>query len=198
MKLLFGVVGMTLALATAAFAQAPTRIHGSIEKIDGSTATVKTSQGQEITLKLAPNAMVTAVAKRSASDIKDGAFVGIGGRPQPDGSIKAIQVMIFPEAMRGTGEGHRDWGVLPQTTMTNATVAATVAATDGADVTLKYKDGEKKFTIGPDAKILTLVAASQSDLKPGVEMATSATKNEDGSFTSARITVSKDGVPLPL
>jgi len=184
---------------TAASAQAPSaRIRGTVEKLDAGVATVKTTEGQSVTLKLAPNLAVSAVAKIGVADIKPGSYIGAGARPMPDGSLNAIQVMVFPEAQRGTGEGHRDWAAMPQTTMTNATVAETVSAVNGPVVTLKYKDGEKKLVIGPDAAILTTVPAEAADLKVGAELVTTATKNDDGTFSTARVTVGKNGVAPPL
>ena len=192
------VAAMTLATTTA-FAQAPSaRVRGTVEKLETGVATVKTTEGQSVTLKLAPNLAISAVVKLNASEIKPGSFIGAGARPRPDGSLGAIQVYVFPEALRGTGEGHRDWSAMPQTTMTNATVAETVSAVNGPELTLKYKDGEKKLVIGPDANIITTVPAEASDLKVGTELVTTATKSEDGSLTAARITVGKNGVAPPL
>ncbi len=193
-------IAATMSLtATVAFAQAPSaRIRGTVEKLEAGVATVKTTEGQSVTLKLAPNLAVSAVAKISAADIKPGSYIGAGARPSADGSLNAIQVMVFPEAQRGTGEGHRDWSAMPRTTMTNATVAETVSAVNGPTVTLKYKDGEKKLVIGPDATILTTVPAETSDLKVGAELVTTATKNDDGTFSTARVTVGKNGVAPPL
>jgi len=180
-------------------AQAPTaRIRGTVEKLDGGVATVKTAEGQSVTLKLAPNASISAVVKINASDIKPGSFIGAGARPMADGSLSAIQIYVFPEALRGTGEGHRDWSAMPQTTMTNATVAETVSAVSGPVLTLKYKDGEKKLVIGPDANIITTTPAEPGDLKVGTELVATATKNEDGTFSTARVTVGKNGVAPPL
>ena len=191
----------TLVLAGAAFAQAPApsqRVRGTVEKLDGDVATVKTTEGQSVTLKLAPNYAVTAVVKATLADIKPNSFIGAGAKPQADGTLKAIQVMIFPEAQRGTGEGHRDWSAMPQTTMTNATVAESVSAVSGPVLTLKYKDGEKKLIIGSDANIITTVPADKADLKVGAELVTTATKGPDGSLTTARVTVGKNGVAPPL
>ena len=197
-KLSLAIAAMAMA-ATTAFAQAPSaRIRGTVEKLEAGVATVKTTDGQSVTLKLAPNLAISAVVKLSASEIKPGSFIGAGARPMADGSLSAIQINVFPEAQRGTGEGHRDWAAMPQTTMTNATVAETVSAVNGPVVTLKYKDGEKKLVIGPDAIILTTVPAEAADLKVGAELVTTATKNEDGTFFTARITVGKNGVAPPL
>jgi len=197
-KLCLAVAAITLATTTA-FAQAPSaRVRGTVEKLEAGVATVKTTDGQSVTLKLAPNLAISAVVKLNASEIKPGSFIGAGARPMADGSLSAIQINVFPEAQRGTGEGHRDWAAMPQTTMTNATVAETVSAVNGPVVTLKYKDGEKKLVIGPDAIILTTVPAEAADLKVGAEFVTTATKNEDGTYSTARITVGKNGVAPPL
>ena len=197
-KLCLAVAAITFATTTA-FAQAPSaRVRGTVEKLEAGVATVKTTDGQSVTLKLAPNLAISAVVKLNASEIKPGSFIGAGARPMADGSLSAIQINVFPEAQRGTGEGHRDWAAMPQTTMTNATVAETVSAVNGPVVTLKYKDGEKKLVIGPDAIILTTVPAEAADLKVGAELVTTATKNEDGTFSTARITVGKNGVAPPL
>ena len=197
-KLSLAIAAITLA-TTAAFAQTPSaRVRGTVEKLEAGVATVKTTDGQSVTLKLAPNLAISAVVKLAASEIKPGSFIGAGARPMADGSLSAIQINVFPEAQRGTGEGHRDWAAMPQTTMTNATVAETVSAVNGPVLTLKYKDGEKKLVIGPDAIILTTVPAEAADLKVGAELVTTATKNEDGTFSTARITVGKNGVAPPL
>jgi hypothetical protein len=183
---------------TTAHAQQSARLRGSIEKLDADGVVIKTTEGQNVALKFAPNLTVAVVVKAQASDIKPGSFIGAGARPQADGTLKAIQILIFPEAQRGTGEGHRDWSAMPQTTMTNATVAETVSNVSGPELTLKYKDGEKKLVIGSDANIITTKPGERSDLKVGTELVTSATKNADGTFTASRVTVGKDGVAPPL
>lgn len=184
--------------ATAAQAQQNVRVRGTVEKLDAEGTVVKTMDGQTIPLKFAPNLTVAVVVKAQVSDIKPGAFIGAGARPQADGTLKAIQILIFPEAQRGTGEGHRDWSAMPQTTMTNATVAETVSNVSGPELTLKYKDGEKKLLIGPDANIITTKPGERADLKIGTELVTTAVKNADGTYTTSRVTVGKDGVAPPL
>lgn len=186
------------ATATATNAQQSTRVRGTIEKIEADSVIVKTTEGQSVTLKFAPNLSVAIVVKAQVSDIKAGAFIGAGARPQADGTLKAIQVYLFPEALRGTGEGHRDWAAMPQTTMTNATVAETVSNVSGPELTLKYKDGEKKLVIGPDANVITTKPGERSDLKIGTELVATAMKAADGTLTAARVTVGKDGVAPPL
>ena len=125
--------------------------------------------GSELKVLLADNGGVTAIVKASLSDIKQGSFVGVAGMPRADGSQKAIEVLIFPEAMRGTGEGHYPWDVRPQSTMTNANVEQSVTGVDGQALTLKYKDGEKKIIVPPEAPIVAPTPGDKGDLKPGVE-----------------------------
>lgn len=186
-----------LSCATA-FAQTPgTRLRGQVEAVSGSTMTVKTPEGTESKVTLAPGYSVGGVVPGKVSDIKKGGYIGVGAKPQADGTLMAIQVFIFPEAMRGTGEGHKPWGVLPDTTMTNATVADTVSRVDGANLVLNYPGGEQKVTITPDATILTAASAEASELKPGAQVAMTATRQADGSYGTSRVTIAKGGAKLP-
>jgi len=183
--------------ATAALAQAPqtVRLRGVIEKVDGNTVTAKSDKGDALTLNLADKMLVVAVVKASLADIKDGDFIGSGAMPQPDGSQKAIEVHIFAESMRGTGEGFRPWDGAPNSTMTNGTVGNTVTGVDGPVVTVKYKDGDKKIIVGPDVPIVRYEIADMSAVKPGVAFTVvAATKQPDGSFNISRINVGRDGV----
>ena len=189
----------TIAAASAAWAQQPptVRVRGTIEAADGALLTIKTREGAAVKAKLADNAMVVAVVKASFSDIKQGSFIGVTGMPQADGSQRCMEIHIFPEAMRGTGEGHRPWDLRPQSTMTNATVDQLVTAV-GSDhtVTLKYKDGEKKIVVGPDCPIVTYAPADKAELKPGAKIfINAATKNEDGTLAVPRINVGRDAAP---
>ena len=133
-------------------------MRGTIERVDGDTYIVKARDGAELKLKLAPNAAVVALIKASLADIKQGSYVGVAGMPQPDGSQKALEVHIFPEAMRGVGDGHRGWDLQPSSTMTNGNVEQTAASSDGQMLTLKYKDGEKKIVVPPGIPIVVLRA----------------------------------------
>ena len=176
-------------------AQAQTqRVVGTIEGVDGATLVVKTREGGEVRVAVTDNVAVFGVVKATLADIKPGAFIGVGAMPQPDGSQKAIQVMVFSEAQRGTGEGHRPW-TRPGSTMTNATVDSTVAGVNGQELTVKYKDGEKKVIVPPEAVIRAYVAGSRSELKPGAAIAIfGAVKKPDGSLEAARVNVGRDGV----
>jgi hypothetical protein len=188
-----------LAAAPAAWAQQQVRLRGTIASVDGAVLTVKSRDGATQKVKVADNAVVRAVVKMSMADIKQGAFVGVTGMPQPDGSQKAVEVHIFPEAMRGTGEGHRPWDLAPNSTMTNANVEVLVTATDGPVLTLKYKDGEKKILVTKDTAIVSYAASSKDELKPGaVVFINNPTKKDDGSFETAAVTVSRAGVNPPM
>src|SRR6185437_489277 len=146
-KTIRGVLAGALIAALCASAAAQTqRVKGTIEKVDGNVLTVKTAQGAQERIALADNANIVAVVRASMADIKEGTFLGSAAMPQPDGSQKALEVHIFPESMRGTGEGHRPYAPVANSTMTNGSAAgATVTGTDGGSMTVKYKDGEKKI-----------------------------------------------------
>lgn len=189
---------VSLGLTVCALAQAPQmRVRGVVEAMDGRNLTVKTPEGGSTMVSLAPHFAVGGVVKASAADIRTGSFIGVGARPQADGTLLAVQVFIFPEAMRGTGEGHRPWGVLPDSTMTNATVADTVTRIDGATVMLSYPGGEQKVAITPEANILMAAPAANDELVPGAQVAMTAVKQADGSLSASRITIAKAGAQLP-
>jgi outer membrane lipoprotein SlyB len=179
---------------TSAPAQQTMRVRGTIEKVDGNKIVVKSDKGAEITLTLTANAKIVGVAKARLADIKSGDFVGSAAMPQADGSQKALEVHIFAESMRGTGEGHRPY-TTPGSTMTNGTVGDMVTATSGNTLTVKYKDGEKKIVVGPDVPVVRYVVADRSELKPGAHIvALNAVKKPDGSIEAPRINVGRDGL----
>ncbi len=184
-----------IAFAVPAFAQSE-RVRGTIEAAEAGSITVKTANGP-VKVKLAPEFSVGGVTKASLADVKPGVFIGVGAKPQPDGTLRAIQIFVFPEAMRGTGEGHRKWAVLPETTMTNATVAETVTSVNGPLLTLKYKDGEQKVTIPDDAYVITAAPAGKDDLKAGAMVTLNATIGADGGLTTTRVSIVRPGTTLP-
>jgi hypothetical protein len=195
-RVLAGAALMAVLAASSALAQQQqtVRIRGPIEAVDGSTLTVKAGEAGDLKVKLADNVAVFGVVKASLADIKPGAFIGVGATPQADGSQRAIQIMIFADVQRGTGEGHRPWD-RPNTTMTNATVDTTVAGVDGQVVTVKYKDGEKKIIVPSDAVIRAYMVGSKDELKPGANiMIVRATKQADGTFGADRVNVGRDGI----
>ena len=192
------MLGFVMAVPVAWAQEAPVRIRGTIEKVEGDTYIVKARDGAELKLKLAANATVVALVQASPADIKQGSYIGIAGMPQADGSQKALEVHIFPEAMRGVGDGHRGWDLQPSSTMTNGNVEQTAAASDGQLVTLKYKDGEKKIAIPAGIPIVLYVPGEVSELKPGAKIFISAaTKQPDGTLQAPRVNVGR-GVAPPM
>jgi len=190
-----------LLVGSAAWAQQPptVRIRGTIEAVDGSLLTVKSREGTEMKVRVADNAAVFGVARAALSEIKQGSYIGVSAMPEPDGTQKALAVHIFPENQRGAAEGFRPWDLRPNSTMTNATVAETVAGTEGQNILVKYKDGEKKVLVPPDTPIVTFVAGDRSELKPGAKIIIfSATRKEDGTLEAARVNVGRDGITPPM
>jgi hypothetical protein len=173
MRRSLGIAGLALVLAAPlAWAQdgAPVRVRGTVERVDGDSYIVKARDGAELKVTLAANATVVALVKAALADIKAGSYVGIAGMPQPDGSQRALEVHIFPEPMRGTGDGHRPWDLQPSSTMTNGNVEQSVAGSDGQTLTLKYKDGEKKIVVPANTPIVSYVPGDKSELKPGAKI----------------------------
>ncbi|MGB6747087.1 MAG: hypothetical protein WBC94_13990 [Xanthobacteraceae bacterium] len=184
---------------TSALAQAPVRVRGTIDSVSGSTLNVTARDGAKVTVKLAENAAVVGVAKASLSDVKQGGFVGITAMPLPDGTQKAVEIHIFPEAMRGTGEGHRPWDLMPNSTMTNATIDSEVAISDGQKLVLKYKDGEKTFIVPANVAVVTFVPATAAALTPGAKIfVVAGTKQADGTVLAPRINVGLNGLTPPM
>jgi len=169
-----------------------TRVVGTVERTDGANLVIKTAQAEKV-VNVAPDAPVFALVKATLADVKAGAFIAVGATPQPDDSQHAIRVVIFPESMRGLGEGHRPWD-RPGTTMTNATVDTAVTGVDGQVMTVRYKGGEKKIVIRPETVILTYVTAERDELKPGASVAVNAVVKPGGAVEARRIVVGRGGV----
>jgi hypothetical protein len=197
MRHVVGAIGVAVIVtASAAQAQAPVRVRGTIEKVDGQILMIKSREGAEVTVKLTDNAAVVAIVKASLADIKPGSFVGVTALPEGEGGWRAVEVHIFPEAMRGTGEGDRSHDLMPKSTMTNATVDETVKAVDGQVLTLKYKGGEKKIVVTADTVIVAYTPGDKSELKPGAKIfVAGGTKLADGTVETARINVGRDVAP---
>jgi len=177
---------------------APTRVRGTVEKLDGQTLAIKTREGPVTTIALAPNFTVNGVVKKELSDIKEGDYVGVASLKGTDGKLHALEVLIFPEAMRGTGEGHSPWDLQPESLMTNAAVAGVAAAPTGRTLKLAHKGQETEIVVGPEAPIVTFQPADASLLKPGAAVFLTAQKQPDGTLTAARVTAEKDGVKPPM
>jgi hypothetical protein len=199
----FGVASFALLLATSAtFAQQPppVRVRGTVEAVDGGILTVKSRDGKTTyKVKLTDNAAVRGIVKAPLTDIKTNSYIGVTGMPQADGSQKAVEIHIFPEPMRGVGEGHRPWDLVPNSTMTNATVAQMVKGVQGDEITLKYKDGDKKIVVVPETVIVTYVPGNKDELKPGAKIfIAGANKKDDGTLEAASVSVGRDGLTPPM
>jgi hypothetical protein len=188
---------IVVAAASGAFAQQPAavRVVGAVESFDGNVLSVKSEKLGEVKINLTADATVFGVTEATVADIKPGAYIGVGATPQPDGSLRAVQVTVLAESQRGLSEGHRPWDARPNSTMTNGTVDQTVASVDGRLVIVKYKDGEKKIIVPPDARILAYQAGDKSELKPGAHIAiVRAIKKPDGSLETNRVNVGRGEV----
>jgi hypothetical protein len=176
----------------------PSRVRGTIEAVDGDVLAVKSRSGEDFKLRMAGDMRVVGIVKIALSDVKVGSFVGATTVPGPDGSQNAVEVHVFPEDMRGTGEGSRPFDLRPNSTMTNATVAESVAGNDGHTLLVKYKDGEKKVVVLPDTAVVTYVPAEKSELKPGAKVIAFFKKLPDGSYEANRISVGLNGLTPPM
>ncbi len=185
--------------STPLLAQETRRVRGTIEKIDGSTLVVKTRDGEDLKIALADKPMFTAIIPATLADLKPGTFVGSAALPGPDGTLRAMEVHIFPEAMRGTGEGHRPWDGGANATMTNANVETAVTGVDGQVLTLKYKDGEKKLLVTPQTAIVTYAPGDRAEVKAGTKIfIAAAQKQPDGSLQATRISYGRNGLTPPM
>jgi hypothetical protein len=196
-------VSLTLisVLGSVAWAQQPppVRIRGTIESVDGAVLMIKSREGADMKVRMTDNVAVFGVAKTELSEIKQGSYIGVTAMPEPDGVQKAVAVHIFPENQRGVAEGFRPWDQRPGSTMTNATVAETVKGTDGQNILVKYKDGEKKVVVPPGTPIVTFLVGDKSELKPGAKIIIfGAVKKDDGMLEANRVNVGRDGITPPM
>ena len=189
------------AVSAVAVAQAPSppvRIRGTVEKIDGTNLTIKASNGQSMNVKLADNYTVMGIAKASLADIAGGKFIGTTTVGERDGALVALEVHIFPENMRGTGEGHYDWDLRPDSKMTNANVANVTSMGKDRVLTVQYKGGEKKVLVPEKAVIVSFTPTERSALKPGAPVFAVTQRQPDGSLTAARVNVGLNGQVPPM
>ena len=187
-----------LAFTSLAEAQSA-RLRGDIDSVSGDTLVVQTRGGDKATVKLKQPARIAAAVKADLTDIKPGLFIGAAAEPGPDGALKAIEVHIFPEAMRGTGEGFRPFDLTPKSSMTNGNISAKVDGVEGPKLTVTYKGGEQTIVIDKATPIVALAPGSADDLKPGAGVIVFATgKNADGTYEAAQLVVGRDGVKPPM
>jgi hypothetical protein len=176
----------------------PSRVRGTIEAVDGDVLAVKSRSGEDFKLHMAGDMRVVGITRISLADIKVGSFIGTTTVPGPDGGAYAVEVHVFPEDMRGTGEGSRPFDLRPNSTMTNATVAQSVVGDEGHTLTVKYKDGEKKVVVSPDTPVVTYVPADKSELTAGAKVIAFIKQLPDGSFRADRISVGLNGLTPPM
>ena len=190
------------AVSAVAVAQAPAnppvRIRGTVEKIDGQNLTVKANNGQSMSVKLADNYMVMGITKSSVADIGSGKFIGTTTLGERDGALVALEVHIFPENMRGTGEGHYDWDLRPASKMTNANVASVTSMGKDRVLMVQYKGGEKKVLVPENAVVVSFTPAERSELKPGAAVFVNSQRQPDGSLTAPRVNVGLNGQLPPM
>ncbi len=194
------VAGVTMALGAVQAANAAdrVRVRGTIESLDGDTLKVKTHDGRDVSVMLKSGWAVTGVVKASAADIKPGDFVGIASQPTDSGVNGAIEVVVFPAAMKGTGEGDRPWDSKPNSSMTNATVANAVTSVNGPTLTLTFQGKEKKINIPDGTPVVTLAAATKDDLKTGAGVFITGEAGGDGMVSTDRVAVGLNGVVPPM
>ena len=182
-------------LALPASAQDTVRVRGTVERIDGPVYVIKARDGSEVKLTtVADNPLFVAIVPAKMSDIKPGMYVGSAGMMQEDGTQKAIEVHIFPESMRGTGDGHYDWDLMPKSKMTNGSVEQAVTGVDGPLLSVKYKDGEKKLVVTPQTVVVTYEIGKREEIVPGTKIFVSAAKKQaDGTLQTPRITYGRNG-----
>jgi hypothetical protein len=200
-RVLMASLATVAVLESAAWAQQPptVRVRGTIEAVEGPLLAIKSRDGTEMKVRVTDNVTVTGVARTTMSEIRPGSYIGVSAMPEPDGSQKALAIQIFPEAQRGVAEGFRPWDLRAGSTMTNATVAETVAGVDGQNILVKYKDGEKKVVVPPDTPIVAFLAGDKSELKPGAKVIIfSAVKKDDGTLEASRVAVGRDGLTPPM
>ena len=186
-----------LVASATVHAQEPTRIRGEIVSVDASTLTVKRSNGAVVALALAPSVNVGAVKNVKLADIAKGAYIGTATRTEADGKLTALEVLVFPEAARGSGEGHYAWDLMPGSMMTNANVDAAVSGVKGRTLQLSYKGGTKEVTVPENTPVVTFTGATRADLVAGKKVFVIA-NGMPSALTAARVVVEKDGVAPPM
>ena len=194
----FGSLLVAALSLTAASALADTsRVRGTVVSLDGTALRVKDAAGRDVAVTLSPSYAVTALVPAKLADVKPGDFIGAAADTQADGTLVAREVHIFPEAMRGSGEGHRAFDLGPKSTMTNGTVGNEVKGKDGDTLTVAYKGGERTITVPADAPVVSFAPGDQAMLVPGAHVIVQA-QGDAGGLKAERVTVGKDGLVPPM
>src|SRR5437899_4352238 len=192
------IAAVSVAAAAQAPANPPVRLRGTVERIDRTHLIVKTNTGQSMNVKLADNYVVVGIAKASLADVASGKFIGTTTVGERDGALVALEVHIFPENMRGTGEGHYDWDLRPTSKMTNANVADVTSMGKDRVLTVQYKGGEKKVLVSEKTVIVAYTHVDRGELKPGAKVFVVAQRQPDGGLTAARVNVGLHGQVPPM
>ena len=194
--LALGLLGL---VSSAALAQTPQRIRGTVVSLDGAVLHVKPNgEGAEAAITLGPQLKVSEVLPSSLKEVKPGSFIGTAAETQPDGTLVAKEVHVFPEAMRGTGEGHYAFDLGPKSTMTNGTIGQEVTGAAGDTLTFKYKGGEKAIKVPADVPVVTFGPGDKAELTPGAHVIVFAQAGTDGALSASRVVVGKDGLVPPM
>ena len=193
------ILAATLSLiAATALAQAPGRVRGTVASLDGTVLHVMVYSGQDVAIALSPSYGVTSLIPATLADVQPGSFIGTAADTQPDGTLVAKEVHIFPESMRGAGEGHRGFDLGPKSTMTNGTVGQEVKGTLGNTLTVDYKGGEKSIVVPPDAPVVMFAPGDKAMLVPGAHVIVQTQTAAGGTLTAERVTVGRDGLVPPM
>jgi hypothetical protein len=192
------VGALTLNAASAQQSPTSSRVRGAVQSVNGDILVVKSRDGTNVTMKMTPDVRVAGVTKITMADIKPGSYIGVTSVPAEDGTQKATEVHVFPESMRGAGEGSRPWDTRPNSSMTNGGLEKTVDGNDGHTLTVKYKDGEKQVVVTPDTELVTFVPTERSEIKPGAQIIAFTAKGDDGALQASRISVGLNGVTPPM
>ena len=199
LRLLALCAAASLLTLTSAFAEAPvSRVRGMIESINGDLLIVKKNDGHNVTMKMTPNAAVTGVEKIAMSDIAPGAYIGVTSVADAQGNQKATEVHLFPNSLRGAGEGTRPWDTAPNSSMTNGGLDKMVEGNDGRMLTVKYRGGEKQVVVTPETAVVKLVPGKRSDLQEGARIVAATARTADGVLETSRVSVGLDGLTPPM
>ena len=199
LALAFAAALIPMTLSASAFADGtPVRVRGSVVSLEGTKLVVHAKDGKDITVNLNENFAALAVVKSSMADIKEGTFIGTATVTQPDSTLRSMEVVVFPDKMRGTGEGHYPWDLGSNSMMTNATVSNAVKGVEGQTITVTYKGGEKKIDVPANVPVVTIVPATKEEIKPGAIVFVPTMRQADESLTGGAVLFGKDGVIPPM